>query len=191
MTRPRIPDDVLTAAHERARARADQDWAEADRLRGVIEAAGWKIVDRGTDFALTPVAPPDVADAGRVRYGASANVPSRLDEPATDIATVVLVATDQPADLERAIAGLRAHAPAGTSVVIVADAPSDEQAAMLDEVASGPSGGAEAAETGSPSSRSGPASAWVTRRPPTPPSGGRPEPSSSSWTRASSRPATS
>jgi hypothetical protein len=135
VTRPRIPDDVLTAAHERARARADHDWSEADRLRGVIEAAGWKIVDRGTDFALAPAAPPDVADAGRVRYGASANVPSRLDEPATDLATVVLVATDQPADLARTIAGLQAHAPAGTSVVIVADAPSDEQATALDELA--------------------------------------------------------
>ena len=59
-----------------------RDWAEADRLREEIEAAGWKVVDRGTDFALSPAAPPDVEDDVGVRYGASANVPSRLDEPA-------------------------------------------------------------------------------------------------------------
>ena len=132
MTRPRVPDDVLTAAHDRARARAAHEWAEADRLRGVIEDAGWKVVDRGTDFALSPAAPPDVTEPGRVRYGASANVPSRLDEPATDLATVVLIATDHRGDLARAVAGLRAHAPMGTSIVIVADAPSDEQAAALE-----------------------------------------------------------
>ena len=58
MTRQRIPDEILTAAHDRARAREARDFAEADRLRAVIEAAGWKIVDRGTDFSLTPAAPP-------------------------------------------------------------------------------------------------------------------------------------
>ncbi len=105
MTRQRIPEAVLTAAHDRARAREARDWAEADRLRDEIEAAGWKIVDRGTDFALTPAAPPDVEEADRVRYGASANVPSRLEEPATGLATVVLIATDWPADVERALGG--------------------------------------------------------------------------------------
>ena len=132
MTRIRIPDEILTAAHDRARARAERDWAEADRLRDVIEAAGWKIVDRGTDFALTPAAPPTVEEPdGRLRYGSSASVPSRLEEPPTGLATVVLLATDHPTDLERALAGLRNHAPAGTSVVIVGDDPSDEQAAAL------------------------------------------------------------
>ena len=80
MSRQRIPEEVLTAAHERSAARAAKDWDEADRLRGVIEAAGWKIVDRGTDFALTPAVPPDVEEDGAVRYGATANVPSRLDD---------------------------------------------------------------------------------------------------------------
>ena len=134
MTRTRIPEAVLTAAHDRARARAERDWGRADRLRSEIEAAGWTIVDRGTDFALSPSAPPDVDEGARVRYGASRNVPTRFDEPATGLATVVLIATDWPADLERALAGLRAHAPAGTSVVIVADGPSDEQAAALEAV---------------------------------------------------------
>jgi hypothetical protein len=131
MPRTRIPDEVLTAAHDRAAARAARDWAEADRLRGEIEAAGWKIVDRGTDFALEPAHPPTVEDSGVVRYGASAAVPSRLAEPAVGVATAVLVATDWPDDLARTLAGLEAYAPAGTSVVVVADAASAEQDAAL------------------------------------------------------------
>ena len=106
VTRQRIPDAVLAAAHERSRARAAQDWAEADRLRAEIESAGWKIADRGIDFALTPVAAADIADGERVRYGSSASVPSVLGDPPTGLATVVLIATDWPDDLARAIAGL-------------------------------------------------------------------------------------
>ncbi|MGZ9276831.1 MAG: glycosyltransferase family 2 protein [Candidatus Limnocylindrales bacterium] len=136
MARTRIPEAVLTAAHDRARARAERDWATADRLRDEIEAAGWSIVDRGTDFALAPSAPPDVAEAGRVRYGASGNVPSRLEEAAVGLATIVLVATDWPGDVDRALAGLRAGSPDGTSVVIVADSPSDEQAFALESIES-------------------------------------------------------
>jgi hypothetical protein len=132
LTRPRIPEEVLTAAHERAKARAARDWATADRLRGDIESAGWTIVDRGTDFALSPASPPDVEEGARVRYGASRNVPSRLGEAPVGLATVVVIATDFPADTERALTALRTHAPEATSIVVVADGPSDEQAAALD-----------------------------------------------------------
>ena len=131
MTRQRIPDDVLAAAHERSRARAARDWAEADRLRAEIEAAGWKVVDKGIDFALSPIAPPDLTDGERVRYGSTASVPSRLDEAATGLATIVLIATDWPEDLARAIAALDAGSPVGTSVVVVADAPSTDQVEAL------------------------------------------------------------
>lgn len=134
MSRRRIPDDVLSAAHARARAREAGDWTAADRLRAEIESAGWKIADRGTDFGLTPVAPADVAEGDRVRYGSSRSVPTRLDGPAIGLATVVLVATDWPGDLDRALSGLRATSPGGTSVVIVADGPSPEQAAALEEI---------------------------------------------------------
>lgn len=88
-------------------------------------------MDRGTDFALSPAAPPDVEDGERLRYGASANVPSRLEEPATGLATIVVVATDDPDDLARAVSAIRGHAPDGTSLVIVADGPSDAQADAL------------------------------------------------------------
>jgi hypothetical protein len=118
-------------AHERSAARAAKQWAEADRIRGEIEAAGWKVVDRGTDFALEPAHPPTLQEEGAVRYGSSEAVPSRLGEPDAGTATVVLVATDWPEDLSRALDGLRAHAPAGTSVVVVADGPTDEHAGAL------------------------------------------------------------
>jgi hypothetical protein len=129
--RTRIPDDVLSLAHDRAAARGAQDWASADRIRAEIEAAGWKIVDRGTDFALEPIHPPTVAEGDVIRYGTSEAVPSRLDRPDSGSATVVLVATDWPADLDRALAGLRAHASDGLSIVVVADGPSPDQDAAL------------------------------------------------------------
>src|SRR5436190_1184232 len=110
VARTRIPDDVLTLAHERSAARAAKNWAEADRIRGEIEAAGWKVVDRGTDFALEPAHPPTLEDEGAVRYGSSDAVPSRLGEPDAGPATIVLVATDWPDDLSRALDGARAHA---------------------------------------------------------------------------------
>ena len=127
---------MLSAAHARARAREARDWAEADRLRAEIEAAGWKVADRGTDFALTPAAAPDVAEGERIRYGSSSSVPSVLGDPAAGLATVILLATDWPDDLARALTGLRATSPAGTSAVIVADGPSPEQEQALN----GPAG---------------------------------------------------
>ena len=51
-SRQRIPDEVLAAAHARARARAERDWPEADRLRGEIEDAGWDVRDEADGFRL-------------------------------------------------------------------------------------------------------------------------------------------
>jgi cysteinyl-tRNA synthetase len=154
MPRQRIPDDVLSLAHARSAARAARDWPEADRLRAEIEAAGWKVVDRGTDFALEPAAPPTVEEAGIVRYGSSAAVPSRLEEPSVGLATVVVVATDWPDDVARAVRGVRAHAPAEVSVVVVADGPSTEQDAALVDVS-------DAAEVIRTSERLGTGAAWA------------------------------
>jgi hypothetical protein len=133
VTRQRIPDDVLSAAHARARAREARDWPEADRLRGEIEAAGWKIVDRGTDFALTPATAPDVAEGDRIRYGSSQSVPSRLGEAPVGLATLILIATEWPDDLARTLYGLHATSPEATSIVIVADGASPEQEAVLED----------------------------------------------------------
>jgi hypothetical protein len=95
-----VPPEVFEAAKARAEARRARDWETADRLRGVIEAAGWTIIDQGSHFTLRPTHPPDVEVEGTVRYGASGSVPSRLDEAPVGVASVVLVATDWPGDVE-------------------------------------------------------------------------------------------
>ena len=131
LPRPEPPDEVVALARARTGARATRDWARADALRAEIEAAGWKVIDRGTAFILEPAAPPTVEADGIVRYGSAAAVPSVLGEPPSARFTVELLADDWPDDLARMLAGLRSHAPAGTQVVIVANDPAPEQADRL------------------------------------------------------------
>jgi Glycosyl transferase family 2 len=132
-----VPHEVEDLARRRAEARAARDWAAADVLRAEIEAAGWKVIDQGLRFRLETAHPPDVEVGGRTRYGSSESVPSRLHEPPTALATVVLIADRWPEDLARALDGLRAHSPVGTQVVIVVNDPTPEQADAL-EAADGP-----------------------------------------------------
>ena len=54
MTRTHIPDEILSLAHARKQAREGRDWAEADRLRAEIEAAGWEARDAADGFRLVP-----------------------------------------------------------------------------------------------------------------------------------------
>jgi cysteinyl-tRNA synthetase len=146
-----VPVEIEELARSRAEARLDRKWAEADRLREQIEAAGWKVVDRGVKFDLSPAHPPDVLEAGRVRYGTSASVPSRLGEPPTFETSVILLATDFPDDLARAVDGLRAHAPEETQLVITADDPSPAQVEALTRIEELTEGAADdGAASGSP-----------------------------------------
>ena len=131
-----IPADIRDLADRRAAARRSRDWAAADAIRDELLAAGWKVIDIGTLYDLERAAPPDVDEGGDVRYGSSASVPSRLDEEPVGVATVVLVATEWPDDLARAVRALVEHAPDGTQLVVVANDPSDGQAASLRELAS-------------------------------------------------------
>jgi hypothetical protein len=134
------PDEVRAWAQARSEARTTRDWREADRLRAAIEAAGWRVIDRGNRFSLEPARAPDLVEAGRTRYGSSASVPSILDQPAAAFVTVLVVAGEHPVDLARALDGLRRHAPPGTQVVLVADRPGPEQEAEL-LAADGPAAG--------------------------------------------------
>jgi Glycosyl transferase family 2 len=129
--RPEPPAEIVALAAERSAARAAQDWPRADALRAEIEAAGWKVIDRGTRVRLEPATPPTVEEEGVVRYGAAGAVPSVLEEPPTARFTVVLLAEEWPTDLARVLGGLRAHAPAGTQAVIVANDPSPAQVERL------------------------------------------------------------
>lgn len=133
MTRqlPEPPPEILAAARERSQARAARDWPRADALRAMIEAAGWRVVDRGTHVRLVPATPPTLEEGGVVRYGSASAVPSELDSPPSFRFTVELVADDAPDVLAVLLAALRAHAPAGTQVIVVANDPSPGQAARL------------------------------------------------------------
>ena len=125
------PDDIVQLANARAAARRNRDWSTADELLARIEAAGWKVIDVGTLYDLVRAAPPDIRDGATTLFGSSLSVPSRLDEPATGTASVVLVATDWPEDLARTLAALGATAPVGTQVIVVENSASAEQAAAL------------------------------------------------------------
>ena len=119
--RPVIPEEIEALARRRSDARAARDWATADALRAEIEAAGWKVVDAGTAFRLEPAAAPDVEVGGEIRYGRTEAVPSRLDDPESGLATVVIVASTDPAETRAVAAALAGTVPAGVDLVLVAD----------------------------------------------------------------------
>ena len=47
-----VPPDVQALADARAAARSNKAWAEADRLRAELAAAGWEMEDLGQGFKL-------------------------------------------------------------------------------------------------------------------------------------------
>ena len=49
-----IPPEIEALAQARLAARKAKNWAEADRLRGALHAAGWAMEDRVDGFALKP-----------------------------------------------------------------------------------------------------------------------------------------
>jgi hypothetical protein len=125
------PADIAQLVRARAEARANHHWTRADELKAQIEAAGWRVVDRGRRSSVHPVVPQSVEIDGEMRYGSAADVPSALEKPATATVSLVLVASEEPARLSRLLAALRAHSPAGTRVVVVENDPSSAQEAAL------------------------------------------------------------
>ena len=125
------PAEITHLVRERTEARARRDWTRADALKAEIEAAGWRVVDRGSRTSVSPAAPATVELDGEVRYGSAAAVPSLLDSPTTTLWTVVVVASEQPERVSRLLTALRSHAPRGTRIVVVANDPSDAQVAAL------------------------------------------------------------
>jgi cysteinyl-tRNA synthetase len=125
------PAAVLDAAQRRSDARAARDWATADELRAEIEAAGWRVTDSGTSFRLEPAHPADVEHGGEIRYGRSDAVPSRLDEAATGVATVVLpVDLGDPVAID-AVTAAAHHLPEGVDLVVVGDGIGDATASGI------------------------------------------------------------
>ena len=137
MTENAPPEAVEEAASRRADARAAGDWPTADRLRAEIEAAGWRVVDAGTAYRLERASPPDVEVGGEIRYGRSDAVPSRLEEPPTSLASVLVLASPERAETERVLAALRATVPGGVDIVLVADGLSNAAVGGLGDPAPG------------------------------------------------------
>jgi hypothetical protein len=125
------PAEISHLVRQRTEARQRRDWTRADELKAEIEAAGWRVVDRGGKTSVSPAAPASVEVDGELRYGSAAAVESRLGSPATVAWTVVVAASEDPARISRLLSGLRASAPAETQVVVVANDPSAAQAAAL------------------------------------------------------------
>ncbi len=113
-------------------ARAARDFRTADELRAHIEAAGWRVVDDGPAYTLEPAYTPDISDGERTLYGAVESVPSRLGEPPTSGASVIVVAGPGATPPAVTLSALAATAPAGTQVLLLAgpdttaDGPADE-----------------------------------------------------------------
>jgi cysteinyl-tRNA synthetase len=135
MTDAGPPEAVEDAARRRSEAREARDWATADRLRGEIEDAGWRVIDSGTAYRLEVASPPDVEVGGEIRYGRSAAVPSRLDAPATGFATLIMLASPEREETARTLNAIRGVVPDGADIVLVADGLSNASISGL--VASG------------------------------------------------------
>ncbi len=125
------PDDIVQLADARAAARRARDWSADDELLGRIRTAGWKVIDVGTLYDLVRAAPPDILEGDVVRHGASTSVPSVLEAAPSGMASVVILATDWPEDVDRSVRALAGTSPAGTQIVIVANGASEAQAAAL------------------------------------------------------------
>lgn len=120
------PPDVVAAAERRSAARAARDFATADALRAEIEAAGWKVIDAGVAYRLEPAHPPTLEAEGVVRVGRSQDVPSRLDEPASCRATVIVVSREDPDSVASTAAAVLATEPGDVQLVVVVDGPDAE-----------------------------------------------------------------
>jgi GT2 family glycosyltransferase len=117
-----LPADVAALLERRGRARAERDWASADALREQIRSLGWDPVDRPDGSTARPLLPAKPEPG--VAYARAEDLASRLAEPASLAASVVVVLDDHPGDLERCLRGLAAHAPGGSwETVVVANAP--------------------------------------------------------------------
>jgi GT2 family glycosyltransferase len=127
------PDPVLRLVAERETARANRDFARADDVRTQIRDLGWEVSDGPSGTSLRPALP--ATPAGEVGYARPEDLASVLDEPAAVTAGLLLVAEDDPGDLERFLRGLAATPPlVSWELTVVANGASFNVAAILAEV---------------------------------------------------------
>ena len=98
------PPDVVALAEQRAAARADRDFAAADRLRDEIAAAGWVVTDTADGFALKPKPPYDV-------LASLSGLPDNAAAADSRRVTVSLVVDGWPDDVRTCVSALLEHSP--------------------------------------------------------------------------------
>lgn len=118
----RLPPEVQALLDQRSTAREARDWETADALRDRLAELGWEPIDGPHGSIARP----------RLASSPATELASLLDDPATLPATLVVIAEDHPADLERFLEGLQPHLPAvGWELLVVANAPSFDLDALL------------------------------------------------------------
>jgi hypothetical protein len=106
----RPPPEIRRLAEQRSTARADRDFAEADRLRDELDAAGWQVLDTSAGYVLRPRPAYDV-------FTDVSSLPDRAGTPPTRRASVALLVEGWPDDLRGAVDALVEHAPGDVNVV--------------------------------------------------------------------------
>jgi len=96
------PPDVVALAEQRAAARAERDFAAADRLREQIADAGWVVMDATDGFALKPRPPYDVLPSLAGLPDSSGSLDRRRG-------TVSLVVDGWPDDVRTCVSALLEH----------------------------------------------------------------------------------
>jgi hypothetical protein len=122
---PSPPDDVTALAERRAAARAEKDFADSDRLRDEIAAAGWTVRDAPDGYALTPRPPYDVLPSVEALPDCSA-------EADTSRCTVGLLVEGWPQDLRTCVDALLTHAPHDVRIVLLENGSTDAGATVHD-----------------------------------------------------------
>src|SRR5207249_2584312 len=120
---PSPHEEATRLAAERTRARAAGDYQRADALREQIRDLGWEVMDGAHGTSLRPSLP--ARDDASVAYARPEDLASLLDEAAGLQSSVVVVAEDHPADIDRLLRGLGDHPPlASWELIVVANRPS-------------------------------------------------------------------
>ena len=122
------PADVVALAEQRAQARADRDFAAADRLRDEIAAAGWLVTDAAGGFELAPKPPYDVLPS-------LAALPDNSEAPDARRATVSLLVEGWPDDVRTCVGALLDHLPPDVVVQALDLGDVDGAGAALEEFA--------------------------------------------------------
>lgn len=123
-----VPNEVRALAAERAKRRADRDFAAADAIRDRIAELGFAIVDGPDGPSFEPI-----ASTAFERQRAD-QIQSLLDEPPTRDISVHWVVEGWPEDVARALAAFRANEAGRDVQYVVADLTGTDPAVYGDDV---------------------------------------------------------